>query len=279
MQMKLVKGIEFDRIKELNVYNSIKEKFGKVKKDKNSANKNSLVKNLKELKFYFVIDFEDIFDNPELFKNLFSRKPIDINNFKKENENFLEHIKENKKNKNYPNFFKKLGKYNNVNGCYVVGTTKNENVKVSTKNSSSTISIKFNPKELPQEFEDMCEEYSQHIGETLRKEQEEINKIIDITIEQQNRLMNNILKGIDFGSVNMFGSSNPIFGFERKPNNLDNINVVNSKVKLEDVIENKLHEIYDIGFLENLLSSAERDEKFELCIKIRDRINVLKSKK
>ena len=140
MKMKLVKEIHLDRIKELNIYNSIKERFGKIKKDKASSNKISSIKNLKDLNFYFVIDFEDMFDNPELFKNMFSRKPIDIMNFKKENEKFLEYIKSNKKNKDYPNFFKKLGKYNNINGCYVVGTTKSINFKVSTKNSSSTIS-------------------------------------------------------------------------------------------------------------------------------------------
>lgn len=275
MKMKLVKEIKVDRAKELNEYSFIKQKFSKLKKEKNNK-----LTSINNLNYYFVIEFEDLLDNPEFFKSLFSRENMNINNFKKLEDDYINGLNESKKSNfnELPKFFKKLGEHNKINGCYLVATIKTDKTKITTHNSQSTISIKLNLKELPNEFKKMCGEFYDYKEKLAEQEREEMNKIVNMTFEQQNKLMSNILRGIDFSSVNIFGPSNPILSFKKSPNEIFDFNTVNSKVRIEDVIENKIQDISDINFLNNLLKTSEQSENFELCVKLRDRINQLSKK-
>ena len=278
--MKLIKEISFDRAKKISYFDEIREKFKQIKENK-PASRVSQLKRLSQLKFYILIDFEDIFDKLDHFKRILDKEPFEFNNFQKEHEKFLSYLESRERKKKLPAIFKKIGNTNEVKGCYFVASIKTDKDRISPSNSSTTLCIKLSySKELPVEIGEMCEEFYKHRMEMLKKEREELNRMIGLSLDEQNRLLNNLLQNIQ---LPLPGSFNPTFRlFEDLPSfqpfHLPTSDVINNKLRIEEAIENNLDEIADVKFLNSLMNSAIDQENYELCSRIRDRISKLEKK-
>lgn len=233
--MIIVREIDFSRARELNQIKEISKKFDSILKN-NPNGKMSKKGSISALKYFFVIECNNSLEKFGMFDFF-------INTIKKENKKGKKNVSKSK-----PDIFDKLGEENEVKACYIVATTKTKIDSISTRNSTASISLKLNFDNLPEEIEEMCEEYSDFV-----KERDEIMGISRMFEEMMFKPLD-FLPSID--SINNFHQSG------------------NSKAfKIEDIIEDNIDEVSNIKFLNSLLSTALESENYELCAKIRDRIN------
>ena len=268
--MKLTKKITFKRAKDLPEFKSIEEKFTELKskeKDKGVARLDSV----SSLNFYIVVEYRNLADKinySKIFPN--DNFIVDFEALMNEQERIMEYM--NKKRANNNPAFNKLGLTNEVIGCYLVATRKNIK-SISKKNTSNTISIKFNFDYLPGEVESICQEFYEDKKDILKKEQEKFEKFINLSFEEQDIILQNILQNIQLPTITFFTMP---ASAETDMKQIKMNKYV--PIKLEDIALQNIENINSIEFLDDLRSAAEADENFEFCAKIRDRIIYLKEK-
>lgn len=254
--MRIAKRIEFEKVKKIYLFSLLKKKIDKLKETKpNSSILN--VNKISNLNFYLIIDCKD-----------FSEDFFSENFPKNERELFLNENFKSKKSK-LPNYFAKLGVFIEVKGCYLIATTKKNVNKISIYNSSNTVSCKFDLDNLPNEFEEICEEYQKY------NIQNNLNPYLFHFFEtspfEMDKIIESILRGINSKEI-------PKYNFQSNSNeNIYGVEVEKLKSdSLENTIEYKIKKINDVSFLENVMDLAIESDNFELCAKIRDRLKEIK---
>lgn len=274
--MKLIKKITFERVSQLPQLKKVISIFEKFKEDQNIDKHNSIkrTKDASKLNYFFVLEYENIFKKKLNLKNFIEKESdkkevININKLIEEKNKIEEQLKE-KKNKE-PVFFSKLGHLNEVIGCFLIGTNKksvNHVKDLDLKNKNNLITIKIDYKNLPKEFEDLCNKFYAKTQEQIKKEKEEFEKFAQMNIQEQDNFINELLNNINSPSILIIEDLN--FNF-------DNRNFVNTGFTFYDGLSDQnIQKINNIEFLEALKSNAEEKEAFELCAKIRDRLKELR---
>lgn len=274
--MKLIKKITFKRIAELPQHKKVLKIFDKFKEDKNIDLHNSIkrTKDASKLNYFFVLEYENILKTKFNFKKMFDKNfnhdnIVNLSKILEEKDKVEKYIEEKKKKE--PAFFSKIGFPNEVTGCYLVGTNKksiNYIKDLDLKNKNNLILIKFDYKDLPKEFEILCNEYYQKTQDQLKKERDEIEKFSKLNSEEQDLFINNLLNNINSPSLMI------IEGFNLNYN--DNYSKNSNFTFYDGFSEHNIQQINNIQFLEALKINAEEKEAFELCAKIRDRLKELK---
>ena len=258
--IRLIKEIKLSRFKKLKYFKDIEKEISILSKTKEKSIF-SKINDLSELKFYFLIEGKHLFDKDEYFKDFF-KKPIDKEEFKKKHEEILKSI-ENKKNK--PKDFYPLEGIE-FKGCYLLVTNKTDMAKINPFSSNLSYSHKIDKLgRYPKEIKEMCEEYNTYISESSILEMEELKKFMSLPKEDKSSLIENILNGI--------------VGFKKNESAEKSYDYVKSKVRIEDVLENKISDIDDTKLLNTMMESAINKENYELCSVIRDRIKEIEEKK
>lgn len=262
--MRIVKKITYKEAKKVDKFKKLEDRINSTKKK--SPNHSISKKPLDEINYYLVIESKNL--SEELGFG------AQTNNFgfgffseKEKHQKFLKHIR--KKN-SQPSFFKKIGLLYDIVGCYLVATTKEEEEKITIYKSSNTVLIKLNMNKLPSEIENMCREHEEN---QIRQQQEEDLAIdeyfSDSDEDDRDKIIDSIVSGILF-IPRPFQEMYPEYDIE------DIYHFQENPLNIEDVIESKLDDIYDITFLKQIMDGATQKENYELCAKIRDRINFLK---
>jgi hypothetical protein len=261
--MRIAKKINYEKAKSFDLFLLLKQKIDKIKKTKPNSSI-AQINNNNFLNYYLIIECKDVSKELGFDKN---KKPNELFfNNEENNKNFLKHLKI----KNLqPSYFKKLGLLNEITGCYLIATTKHEKENISIYNSINTISCKFNLNELPFEFEDICNEYEMYNINNNISINPFLNDIFNISTLKRDKILESILKSVSFIEMpkNIYNS----YDFDK--NNLESVNFTD---KFEDVIGEKIKNINDINFLENVMENAIENDNFELCAKIRDRLKEIK---
>lgn len=263
--MRIAKSISYEEAKGLRRFSLLRKKINKSI-EKYPEGSISNLKDIKYLNYFLVIDCKDVSDEFG-FDNKNNLGPF-LFGSKEKNKKFIEHIK--KKNSE-PYYFKKIGLLYDISGCYIVATTKNVKKNITIYNSVNTVSCKLDTKDLPIQIKDMCEEYDTYNIESEFKKSPYFFDIFNIPSEERDKIIENIVSSLIFTNIPS-QKKYPYYKEESayEPSGYGSINI-------EDIIENKLGDIYDIPFLEQVLESSIKNENFELCSKIRDRINELKN--
>ncbi len=281
--MRLVKKVKFNTIKEINQFKKLDNSFKKCK-EKEDKNLLSNVKDISRLNFYFVIEYINIIHEKINYDKIFPENKegrhskIDYNILMEEQDKLKKYI--NDKHTKCPEYFKKLGILNEVVGCFVIGTTK-KNIssiaKLDIIKKENCISYKFDLKNLPREFEQMCIDFATNKQDFIEKEHEEFEKFMKLSNEEQDNIIQDILYKIQ----------NPPIIFLENPTEesliedggfqdfLDNSSQT-ATTTIEMAAEKSIENINDISFLNVMLKTALNKENYELCAKIRDRIALLK---
>jgi len=260
--MRIAKSITYEYAKELERFSLLSKKIDKHKKE-NPESSISKTKKIEDLNYFLVIDCKDIynelgFSEKESYdKFLFGTK--------EKNEKFIEHIR--KKN-SQPCYFKKIGLFYDINVCYIVATTKSNKKNISIYNSSNTVSCKFDLDNLPIDFREMCLEYEDYSFEKEISAFPNMSNIFNISYEEREKIIESIISSFAYIKIPI----QPIFPKNDIYKNYQNL----SRNNIQDIIESKINDIYDITFLEKVMDSAIEDDNFELCAKIRDRIKKIR---
>ena len=261
--MRIAKKIDFEKAKKIDLFLLLKQKMNKIKQTKPNSSI-AQIKDIYSLNYYLIIECKDV------------SKELGFDKNKKSNEIFFNNEENNKKFLRYlkiknsqPFYFKKLGLLNDITGCYLVATTKKEKENISIYNSINTVSCKFDFNNLPSDFEDICNEYEAYNINNNISINPYLNDIFNISTLERDKILENILKSISFIEI----PKNIYSPYEFSTNDSE---IKYFKNNIEDVIENKIKNINDIGFLEKVMESAIESDNFELCAKIRDRIKEIK---
>jgi len=263
--MRIAKKIDFEKVKRIDLFSLLNQKINKIKQTKPNSSIAQVNDNY-SLNYYLIIECKNVSKELGFDKN---KKPNEIFfNHEENNKKFLKHLKI--KN-SQPFYFKKLGLLNEITGCYLVATTKKEKENISIYNSINTVSCKFDFDNLPSDFEDICNEYEAYNINNNISINPYLNDIFNISTLERDKILENILKSVSFIEIpkNIYSS------YEFKANDLEEKYLKNN---IENLIENKIKNIKDIGFLEKVMESAIESDNFELCAKIRDRIKEIKNK-
>lgn len=268
--MKLTKKITFKRAKNLPEFRTIEEKFNEIKgkeDNKGIARLNSV----SNLNFYIVVEYVNLVDKidySKIFPN--DNLIVDFEALMNEQERIMEYMQK-KKTNSFP-AFNKLGLTNDVTGCYLIATRKNIQ-SISKKNTSNTISVKFMANSFPNEVDSICEEFYYDKKETIKKEQDEFDKFLHLSFEEQDIILQNILQNIQLPTITFYTipASAETNMREIKMNKY-------IPIKIEDIALQNIEKINSIEFLSNLLANAEVAENYELCAKIRDRMCFVENK-
>lgn len=263
--MRIAKKIDSEKVKLVDLFFLLKQKIDKIKQTKPNSSI-AQIDDIYSLDYYLIIECKDISNELGFDKN---KKPNEFFfNHEENNKKFLNHLKV--KN-SQPYYFKKLGLLNEISGCYLVATTKKEKENISIYNSINTVSCKFDFENLPSYFEDICNEYEVYNINNNISVNPYLNDIFNISTLERDKILENILKSVPFIDVpkNIY-SPNEI--------GINDLEIKYFKNNIEDIIENKIKNINDIGFLEKVMESAIERDNFELCTKIRDRIKEIKNK-
>jgi hypothetical protein len=262
--MRIAKSITYEYAKGLERFSLLNKKIDKHKKE-NPESSISKAKKIEGLNYFLVIDCKDIYNELGFnekegdYKFLFGTK--------EKNEKFIEHIR--KKN-SQPFYFKKIGLFYDIAGCYIVATTKNNKKNISVYNSLNTVSCKFDLENLPIDFREMCLEYEDYSFEKEIRNLPNMSNIFNISYEEREKIIESIISS--FAYIQM--PIQPVFPKNDIYKNHQNL----SRNNIQDIIESKINDIYDITFLEKVMDSAIEDDNFELCAKIRDRIKNIRKK-
>jgi hypothetical protein len=280
--MKLAKKITFKRVMELPQFKKVVEIFEKFKKDV-KIDKNNSIKKTKEaskLKYFIVIEFENVFKNRINFDSFYDKDKnkgeiINIDRVLEEKEKLEKYLSEKKADQ--PQCFSKLGIVNEVLGCYLVGTNK-KNVNfvndLDLKNKKNNIIIKFDNKDLPKEINQICNDYYKKTQEDIKRQKEEFDRFLKFNSEEQDFLIKNLIDNINSPFNNQENNGSALIIFD----NIYYSNFASSGYTFFDGFSEKnLKTINSIELLEALRINAEEKEQFEFCAKIRDRIKEIRS--
>lgn len=278
--MRLVKKIKFKRAKELKQFKKIEEEFKHIKTIGSINDSLHSVDDLSKLHFYFILDYVNLISEKIDYDKIFPKNTvgknvlIDYNILMDEQEKLKKYIAE--KQKRGPEFFKKLGILNEVVNCWLIVTTKSNTRsihKVDLNKKGHVISIKLNHKNLPEEFEQLCVEFAKSRQHNLDKEHQDFKDFMEMNSEEQDNMIQDMLHNVQYPpiifmeDINEDGSCEPLVN-----------NVQNSGLTIINAAESSINKITDIEILSVMLESALEEENYELCAKIRDRIQDLKSK-
>ncbi len=267
--MKIIKKITFRRAKSLSEeFKLIQEKFLELK---NEGDKEGIerISSVSKLNYFIVIEYVNMADKIN-YEKIFPNDDfiVDIEGLLNEQDKVIQHI--NKRKKDYPEIFHKLGLIHEVTGCFLIATRKENINNISTKNTKNTISIRIRNLFLPKEISKMCSEYHDIKIEITKKEQEEFNRFNKLSFEEQDIILQNILQNANSGSVEFFYSSEL---------NKDNELLSGyTTLKMEDAFSQNIERITSVDFLKSLLNKALDKENYEFCAKIRDRLFFLETK-
>lgn len=280
--MRLIKKIIFDRVKEIPQFKRIKSNFEKIQNKEIKGI--GTVKEIGRLNFYYIIEYvnilQDRIDYNKIFPESTEGKLSSIDySILKEEQNRLKKIIDDNQN-SFPEYFKKLGTIKEITGCYLIATHKRDasirNLDFSKKDIC--ISIKMDHKKsLPKEFEQMCSDYSKDKKDELEKEHKEFLKFIKLSNDEQNFNANDFLFLINIQNPPAPFSDD--ISYPEEELNLFLMDPISTQtgITLESVAENQIDRFDDIKLLDDMLESALERENYELCAKIRDRINLLKA--
>jgi hypothetical protein len=250
--MRLLKKITYERFHELN--------------------KEATVINSDGLNFYLVIEYENAFDSVN-FDEMFPENSIfvDFQALRKEHSNIISKIKKQIENKKIPDYLKKLGVTNIIKGCYLVYNTSKEFPENIKKSSKNFYSLKLDYKNLPKEISDMCEEYYSKNSIHISKEKDDFDAFFKLTLKEQEKEM-----AIFFHQYSNYTNKSIIFSVVN-PGIVLKTGETSGNLTIEERFEQKIPYFTDINLLEQVLEKAKKDENYELCIKIKERINFLKN--
>lgn len=278
--MKLVKKISYERAKELPEFSKILIKF-KEKLISHGSPKKKIFKSLKDLRylnFYLIIEYVNISDIVD-YNRIFPEDDdiLDYSILIEEQKKLFDYI--NRKNKNNPDIFQKLGALNEVTGCFLLATNRKNINNVTIKNSKDTFISRFDKRNLPKEFNEICNKFYKEKQKIVLKEQEEFDNFLKLSFEEQNEVLQDILKSVQIPPIILM--SNPIMNNLNNPETDKNNSHNNERgvVRLEDVAANHVDNIDSLEFLKGMLKSALETENYELCAKIRDRVITLTGEK
>ncbi len=268
-KMRIAKKIDFEKVKNIDLFIMLKQKIKKIKKTKPNSSI-SKIGEIDLLNYYLIIECKNV--SKELgFENNKKINEISLEFRESElvkNKNLIKHLK----NKNsQPFYFKKLGLLNEITGCYLIATTKKEKENISIYNSINTVSCKFDLNNLPSYFEDMCNEYEKYDNSNNVLVNPFLIDMFDISTLQRDNILESILKNFSFIEI-------PTGKYYTYDSNLNHTTVEHSKNNIEDVIENNIKAINDLVFLNKAMEISIESDNFELCAKIRDRIIEIKNK-
>jgi hypothetical protein len=265
--MRLFKKISYDRflnLEEKNVFIKCLEEVLKEKKN----NKISKI-DIKDFNFYIVLDYINIFDTIDYDKIFpYQGVMIDYNSLQKEHNSIINKIKKRFEKNNEPNIFNKLGVTNFVKGCFLIGGNIKEIPKSINRSSGSFVSIKLDYKNLPKEINELCEEYYNKQNFYISKEQEEFEHFFKLTSKEQEKLMGNF-----FEQFSSSTNKTILFSFT-------GVNIANNAepITFEDFFSHNLDFFSDKEFLETMMKKAMNEEKYEICAKIKKRLDNLLNK-
>lgn len=273
--MRLIKKVTFNRIKELPQFKKLENSFTKQRNKSNNSPINN-IKDISRLSFYFILEYINIIRDKINYKKIFidnkesNYTEVDFNILMEEQDKLKKYIKD--KNKNTPEYFKKLGILNEVVGCFIVGTIK-KNIKSIEKldmgNKDNSVFIKLDIKNLPKEFEQICIDFSKTKHNCIEQEHEEFEKFMKLSNDEQDNIIEDILHNIQYPSIVFLDFAEE--GEDTFINNFD-LSGPLTATTIEHAAENSIDNIKDINFLNSMLTSALETENYELCIKIRDRL-------
>ncbi len=283
--MRLVKKVKFNRIKEILQFKKLESNFVKLK-EKNFDGILSTVKDISRLNFYFVIEYINIIHEKIDYNKIFPEgngarhSIVDFDILMQEQDKLKKYI--NDKQLKGPTYFKKLGILNEVVGCFVVATIKKnirsiKNLDFGKKEHSITVKIDVN--KLPKEFEQICIDFSKNKQSSIEKEHEEFEKFMRLSNEEQDTIIQDILHNMQFP---------PIIFMDLSVENHDDEfyldgtfhekNKSNTATTIEIAAENTIETTNNETFLTGMMQSALDAENYELCARIRDRLQILKEK-
>ena len=263
--MRLLKKITYERFLELPEHKNFIEIFEKKLPGKNNVN---------VLNFYLVIEYENAFDSAN-YDDMFPENSVfvDFQSMKKEHSNIISRIKKQMDNNKVPVFLKKLGVTNILKGCYLVGHTSHDLPKNIKTSSKKNISIKFDFNSIPKEIIDLCEEYYNKNIFSILKEKEDFDVFFKLTKKEQDKEI-----AILFQQFSNYTNKNMLFS-------MANTGVVNTSgqtnygLTVEELFEKNIDFFTDVPFLEQVFESAKEDENYELCGKIKKRLDFIREAK
>lgn len=262
--MRLFKKISYDRFFSLEEKEIFMQYLDEILKEKKN-NKLSKI-NIKDFSFYIVLDYINIFDTID-YDKIFPQQGvmIDYQSLQKEHSNIINKIKKKLEKKNKPDAFNKLGITNFVKGCFLIGGNIKEIPKAINKSSGSFVSIKLDYKKLPKEINEICEEYYNKQNFYISKEQEEFEQFFKLTSKEQEKLMGNFFEQFSSNT-----NKAVLFSFTGV-NITDNV----TPITFEDFFSQNLDFFSDKEFLETMMKKAMEEEKYEICAKIKKRLEYL----
>lgn len=275
--MKIIKKVSFKRVQNLKEeFKEISKKFIEIKNKAENVGFGR-TKDISELNFFFVIEYINIADRIN-YEKIFPNDDfiIDIEGLLNEQDKVIQHI--NKRKENYPEVFYKLGFINEASNCFLIATRKTSIINVSTKNTVNTISIKLNNNSLPKEIDIMCSEYYDSKFESNLKEQEEFKRFKKLSFEEHDVILQNIIQRANLGSIDFFYTEKEKQPSKKNNNNIHPFSGDSNTIKIEQAISRNLEKVTSAEFLKSLLSKAEQKENYELCAKIRDRLQFISTK-
>jgi len=269
--MKLVRKITFRRVKEFPQFEIISNKF-KEKKELGSRNGVAKVDSLSELNYYVVIEYSNVADRIS-YERIFPKNGVvDYEMLILEQKKLCEHII--RRNCDYPEVFKLLGPVNEVTGCYLIATKKSNVELLTTKSTPNTISIKLPTKPMPREIDIMCSLYRDEMKKPVSEERAEFEKFIKISFEEQDVVLQSVLLNVQLYPVMVSEGAISLEEVDNQQNSTE-MKQTNTPIRIEDIASKNVANITSIEFLNMLLRASESKENYELCAKIRDRIQEL----
>ena len=265
--MRLFRKISYDRFLSLNEKDVFLQSLNISLQEKKSTKLSKL--DIKDFSFYLVLDYINIFDTID-YDKIFPQQGIfiDYQSLQKEHNNIINKIKKRLEKKNEPEAFNKLGVSNFVKGCFLVGGNIKDIPKKINKSSGAFISVKLDYKNLPKEISELCEEYYNKQNIYISKEQEDFEQFFKLTSKEQERLMGNF-----FEQFSTSTNKTVLFSYT-------GVNITNKSnpITFEDFFSQNLDFFADKDFLEAMMKKSMEEEKYEICAKIKKRLDDLSKK-
>ncbi len=289
--MKIVKKVSLSKIKGIEYFDNISDLFNELSP---KMLKQIGVSNVLDLNYFFVVTYKNILKATNDLNKFFSSDgEIKIDVLQKEHQRMYKYLTDRNKN-GYPAIFNKMGLLNEVQGCYLVASNlknvKNIDVNCNIDYGEGflSLSVKLNNDKLPKEIEHVFSEYQKKQNNKIKKEfNDRTTDYGDINMEDL--FLFNPFEGNDLKPGMLFVTLTPDHDLFITPDNASPleedenspfvINIGEShKNTIENLVDTNLGKIYNMDFLSDILKTAELNENYELCAKIRDRIVLLNKK-
>lgn len=269
--MRLLKKISYRRAKELSAFEEVTKKFNAIKLA-GAAHGIAREDGLSKLAFYVVVEYKNVVDMINYSRVFCENGTVDYDALVSEQKKLCEHII--RRNCGYPETFKLLGPVNEVSGCYLIATRKKNANFLTIKNTPNTISVKFKNDKLPKEAESICAEYMGSKNLPSSTERNEFENFIKTKFEQQDAILQSVLFNVQLYPI-MISESVLWSESSSKQSKITEMENSNNPIKIEDIASKNIDNITSVDFLTTLLELSVKSENYELCAKIRDRINQL----